>query len=132
MVMRSGRTPRVVPAPGGEGVALVQAEQVGVAGLGVVLHQDDDVVHEVEQLLGYLVQRLGHELLEPIPAHLHRHARDYAVAASRPARPRSRSALGARAMPPLGGDSGVHPGAVPDVRGRRCTRGWAGDRACCC
>ena len=68
-----GQHAGVVPAAVGQRVPLVEAEQVRLAARRVVLDQDDHVVHQVEQLLGDLVERLADQLLEALPAHLDRH-----------------------------------------------------------
>src|SRR6266545_5573084 len=68
----------VVPAAVGQGVALVQAEQVGAVRGRVVLHHDHDILHRLEQLWGDLVEGVADQLLEPLPTHQHRHACDCA------------------------------------------------------
>ncbi len=54
----------------GQRHALVQPEQLRVVRRRVVLDQHHDVVHQPGQRLRHLVQRVGHQLLEPAPGHL--------------------------------------------------------------
>ena len=89
----------------GERHAVVHAQQVRVLGRWLVLAQEDDVVHQVEQLGRYGVQGVTHGLLELLLRHEHR-----------PSLPRTRA--GDRVGRGLRGRERVAAGSLSGAAGR--------------
>src|SRR5690606_385116 len=67
-----GQYATVVVTAFGQGHTVVEPEEIGFL-LIAVLHEDHHVVHRGGELGWQLVERVGDELLEPLPRHVHGH-----------------------------------------------------------